>query len=314
MPYKNFYPAKKYKWHTTPLKTFKEMLLGRRKNEYDSIILITGDRGDGKTTMTGKISFLFEDFDPWESMVYTKEAMFKRIKMKNGIIWADEGVINAAKGNVMSRANKLLFEASTINRDNYNIVFFLLPNIEDFDSKILQYCGAWIHIDSRGLAVLLLPGRRGLLGKRTWDLKQLQKIYEEFIKQQKGEGHTPYWIYPNFRGYIKFGKLTKIQDDIIKEVKSLRKNENLDKEMLEQVKVEVKEAENTIKYVAKKLAELTLKGELRDIESFKLSCQEYKLDTDAVLRKCDNLLKRNYAGTMKGKFREYKKEDELIKF
>lgn len=308
----NFYPAKKYKWHVTSLKDLKDMLLRRRANEFDSMILITGDRGIGKTTFAGKVCFLFEEFDPWESMVYTKEAMFKRLKLKNGIIWADEGVINAAKGNVMSRANKLLFEATTINRDNYNIVLFLLPNIEDFDSKILQYCSMWIHIDSRGLGVMLLPANRGLFGKRNWDIKYLQKIYEEFLKNSKGETHTPYWIFPNFRGYIRFGKLTKDQDKTVKEVKSIRKNENLEKEMREEVKVEIKELENTEKYLAKKLAEAISKGEIRSIEQFNLHCNDMKMNPEVILKRCDSILKRNNLGTTKGKLKEYKKQDELL--
>jgi hypothetical protein len=309
-----FYPSKIYKWHVTPLYEFKEMLLGRRKNEKDNMILVTGARGDGKTTLVGKILFQFEEFDPWESVIYNKEAMFKLIKKKNGYVWADEGVINAAKGNVMSRANKLLFEMSTINRDNYNIVFFLMPFVEDFDTKILQYCSAWIHVDSRGLAVLMLPANKGLFGKKNWDVVYLKKIYDEFIKDSKGEQHVPYWIYPNFRGYIKFGKLPKEQDAIIKEIKALRKNENLDKEMQNEVIVEVKTMENTEKYLAKKLAELINKGELRDMDQFNLQCTDMKLNPEEILKKCDSIFKRNNLGTVKGKLREYKKEDQLLKF
>ena len=124
MGYVRFYPAKKYKWHTTPLIKFKEMLEGRRDNHFDNLVLITGPRGIGKSTLAGKILFLFPDFDPYKQLVYNKEGMFKLVKEKKGYVWADEAVVNAAKGNVMTRANKLLFEATTINRDNFNIIFF----------------------------------------------------------------------------------------------------------------------------------------------------------------------------------------------
>lgn len=309
-----FYPAKKYKWHVTPLKTIKEMLLKRRANELDNMILVTGARGAGKTTLTGKILFQFEEFDPYVSMVYSKEAMFKLIKKKNGFIWADEGVINAAKGNVMSRANKLLFEASTINRDNYNIVFFLMPFIEDFDSKILQYCSAWIHVERRGFAVLLLPANKGLFGRSNWDIKQMKKIFDEFVKETKGERHVPFWIYDNFRGYIKFGKLFETQDAIIKEIKQLRKNENLDREMTE-VEVEVKEMDNYIKYSSKKIAELIIKGELRDMEHLTKTCEEMKLNPEVIMKKCDSIFKANKLGkNTKQFFKDYHKADSLIQF
>lgn len=313
--YKKFYPAKKYKWHVTPLYEFKDMLLMRRDNEKDNMVLITGARGEGKSTFTGKILFQFEDFDPYVSMVYSKEALFKMIKKKKGYVWVDEAVVSAAKGNVMTRANKLLFEVSTINRDNFNIVFFCLPFIEDFDSKILQYVSVWIHIDSRGLGVMLLPSNKGLFGKRNWDITQMKKIFDEFQKENQNATHIPYWIFDNFRGYIKFGKLNQTQDVIIKEVKALRKNENSDKEMQVEVETEVKSLDNYAKYSAKKLAEYVIRGEIRDIEQFKHNCVEMKLDPEIMLKKCDSIFKNNGLGqTIKQKLKEYEKADAKIKF
>lgn len=313
--YNKFHPAKKYKWVTLPVYLIKEMLIARRQNEKDNVILITGSRGDGKSTLAGKILFQFEDFDPYESIVYTKEAFFKQLKKKNNYVWADEGVVNAAKGNVMSKANKLLFEGLTINRDNFNIVFFLLPFVEDFDSKILQYCSMWIHIDSRGLGVIMLPSNKGLFGKRNWDIDSMKKLFDEFQKENKKASHMPYWVYPNFRGYVKFGKLNQKQDSIVKEIKFLRKNENLDKQSQEEVVVEVKELTNYKKYSSIKLAEMVMKGELRDIETFKLHCTDLKLEFDETIKKVDSILKRNGLNkTTKALLKQYNKEDSLIKF
>jgi len=313
MSYDKYYPAKKYKWHVTPLCELKEMMIGRRDNEKDNMVLITGARGDGKTTITGKILFQFEDFDPFVSNIYSKEAMFKLIKKKRGYVWADESVVNAAKGNVMTRANKLLFEVSTINRDNYNMVFFLMPFVEDFDSKILQYISMWIHVDSRGLGVLMLPSNKGIFGKRNWDLIAMKKMFDEFQKDNQNTSHIPYWIFPNFRGYIKFGKLTQQQDAIVKEIKQLRKNENLDKEMQQEVTIEVKNFENYSKYSAKKLAELVLKGELRSLEQFKATCIEMKLNFEDMLKKCDTIFRRSGIGkTVKGTLKAFDVEDSKI--
>jgi len=310
-----FYPAKKYKWHTTSLKDFKEMLVGRRNNRFDNLILITGPRGIGKSTFAGKIYFLFEDFDPYKQMVYSKEGLFKLLKQKNGLVWVDEAVVQVARGNVMTRASKLLFETTTINRDNFNIVFFCMPFIEDFDAKILQYVSAWIHIDKRGLGVILLPANKGIFGRSNWDIINMKKIYDEFIKESKGAGHVPFWIFDNFRGYIKFGTLQKRQQEIVDEIKFMRKNENLDKTTQEEVVMQVKGVENFAKYSAKKLSELILKGEIRSIEQFQHQCKEYKLDPEEMIKKCDTVFKHNAVGlTTKQKIKEYEKLDALIRF
>lgn len=312
--FRRYFPAKRYKWHVTSLTNLKDMIKLRQNNQFDNIVLITGARGTGKSTLAGKILFQFEEFDPWESMVYSKETLFKLAKQKKKLIWCDEAIINVSRGNVMSRANKLLHELFTISRSNYNITFLLLPSIEDFDVKILQYCSMWLNVDKRGLAVMLLPVNKGLFGRDIWDIDNMKKIYEEFKKDKKETSHIPYWVFESFRGYVKFGKLTKEQEQIINEIKDLRKNENLDKEMQEQVTIEVKEAEQTQKYVAKKLSELVIKGEIRSIEQFNKTCEEYKLNSEELIKKCDSILKRNNFGTIKGKLREYKKEDELIRF
>lgn len=315
MAQKHYYPAKIYRWTTIPLYMIKEMLINRRNNEKDNVVLITGARGDGKSTFAGKILFQFEDFDPYKSMVYNKEKMFELIREKMGYVWADEAVVNAARGNVMTRANKMLHEIVTINRDNFNIVFFCMPFIEDFDSKILQYVSMWVHIDSRGVGVLMLPSNKGIFGKKNWDINSLRKLYEEFIKDNQGIMHVPYWIYPNFRGYVKFGKLTKKQDEIVKEIKTLRKNENLEQEQKEEIVQEVKQMENYQKYSAKKLAEMVAKGEIRNIESFNYNCEEMKLDPRKMETKINTIFKKSNVGsTMRQLFKKYEKADQLIKF
>ena len=315
MTFNKYYPAKRFRWTTYSLDFIRRMIEGRRNNEKDNVFLVTGSRGEGKSTITGKILFQFPDFDPYQSIVYNKEAFFKMLKKKMNYAWADEGVVNAAKGNVMSRANKLLFEAMTINRDNFNTIFFLMPNVEDFDSKILQYCSGWIHIDRRGLAVLLLPQNKGLFGKKNWDLDRMKKIYDEFMKESKDGTPMPYWVYENFVGYIRFEKLTKLQEGIVKEIKALRKNENLDKEMKEETVIQVKELENYNKYSAKKLAELVAKGEIRSQEQFIATCTEMKLEFEDMFKKCDSIFKRsNISKTTKGILKDYLKEDNLVKF
>jgi len=315
MVYNKFHPAKRYKWITLPLGLFKEMIEGRRSTERDNVILVTGARGEGKSTFVGKVLFQFDDFDPYECIVYNKEDMFKLVKKKNGYIWADEAVVNAARGNVTTRANKMLHEMVTINRDNFNILFFCMPFVEDFDTKILQYVSMWVHIDSRGIGVVLLPSNKGIFGKRNWDVDAMKKIFDEFVRENKTSFHVPYWIFPNFRGYVKFGRLKKAQEKVVNEIKLLRKNENLEKQNQQEVVVEVKQFEDYVKHSAKKLVQMIAKGEIRTMKQLESSCTELKVGIEDILRKSDNILKRSGVGkTVRQFFKDYDKEDSLVAF
>lgn len=315
MQYNRFYPAKKYRFTVIPLSMIKEMLLKRRANERDNIVLITGQRGEGKTTLAGKILFQFEDFEPYEQVIYSKEALLKQIKKKDSYILCDEAVVNAAKGNVMSRANKLLHEILTINRSNRNILFMLIPSVEDFDTKILQYCSMWLFVDSRGYAIMFLPENKGIFGKKAWNLDEMKKLYDEFMKENKQKVRMPYWCFSNFRGSIRFGKLTQQQQKIMDEIKDLRKNENLDKEMQQEVTTEVKDLEQYNKYSAKKISELVIKGEIRSIAQFEQTCKDMKLEPLEMIKKCDSIFKHNNQGvTVKQKIKSYEKLDNLIRF
>ena len=57
------------------------------------------------------------------------------------------------------------------------------------------------------------------------------------------------------------------------EIKNIKKNENLDKQMQEEVTVEVKELKNYQKYSSIKLAEMVMKGEIRDLETAEIAVQ-----------------------------------------
>jgi hypothetical protein len=60
---------------------------------------------------------------------------------------------------------------------------------------------------------------------------------------------------------------------------------------------------------------MVIKGEIRSIEQFNLTCVDMKLDPLEAIKKCDSLLKRNNVGkTTKGILRETSKEDSLLKF
>jgi hypothetical protein len=148
----------------------------------------------------------------------------------------------------------------------------------------------------------------------VWDIDAMKKMFDEFKKENVKAQHVPYWIFENFRGYIKFGKLPKEKDALVKEIKGIRKNENLDKQSEQEVIVNVKESDNYLKHSSKKLAELIIKGEIRDMEAFKFNCEELKLDVDTVRNRVDKIVKQNKGKTSVQLLKEYTKADQMVKF
>ena len=234
------YPAKEYKYNIFSMKDIRFFLINRIEHDLSNNVLVTGGIGSGKTTCTLKCSFGFEDlqklqdkcneklmknqkplelkgykvFDMAEDLCYTTTSLQeKAIGYRKGIIIGDEAVVNLARRNAMTRSNKMLHQIMTISRKNHNTLFLLLPSIEDVDTSLLQYVSMWIHIDQRGLGVVFMPNKTSIFGKKRWDVDACRKIYEKVMEQNPYISQPPYWIYNNFRGYIKFGKLPKEREE-----------------------------------------------------------------------------------------------------
>ena len=53
------------------IKEIVDILKERQKNKFDANIVISGARGDGKSTLIGKIFYRFRGFDSWKHQVYS---------------------------------------------------------------------------------------------------------------------------------------------------------------------------------------------------------------------------------------------------
>jgi len=241
-------------------KFFRFLLVDRVMIKKDNLVLITGKRGDGKTTLalkiilgfndmekiekyyneevnkkaTEKINYkldIFKPFDLEKDMAFTRKDLQDLCRGNVcGFILADEAIVNAARRNSMTRANKILHEVLTINRKNGNTVFFCLPSIEDFDISMLQYVTHWIHIDDRGIGSVMLPEPKSIFGRKTWDIDKMKKIYDKFKQDNPTMVSVPYWLFNNFRGYITFKALTKNVEKKYLEIANEKKNKDTEEE------------------------------------------------------------------------------------
>ncbi len=298
---------------------FRFLLIDRVKIEKDNIVLVTGKRGSGKTTVALKTIMGFNDIQKIEEY-YNKERnigkeekkvyklkeitpfnmeddmAFQRNELQTlcretqrGFILADEAVVNVARRNAMTRANKILHEILTINRKNFNTIFFCLPSVEDFDVSILQYITCWIHVDDRGLACVLMPGAKSIFGRKTWDIDKMKKSYDKFLEENPRATTVPYWLFDNFRGYIKFGKLNKDVEE--KYLKIAHDKKNRDTEEDDNGKSRMKpRIDETKMNLLNKITNKIVSGELTDTSDYYKYCGELDFKKDKLNKEINEIL------------------------
>lgn len=303
---------------------FRFLLLDRIMIKKDNLVLITGKRGDGKTTMALKIingfsniegleeyynkelnkrkeekkEYKLNNFTPFNletDMAFTRKGLQDLCKnLTRGFILADEAIVNAARKNTMTKANKLLHEVLTINRKNGNSVFFCLPSIEDFDISMLQYVTHWIHIDDRGLACVLMPEAKSIFGRKTWDVDGMKKTYDKFKEANPTLTSVPYWLFNNFRGYIRFRALTRLVEERYLKLANEKKNAETDIEIklkdraprIPQEKMDILEA----------LTTKLMSGELTDSAEYYASCENLRFNKARLNKEVNELLAKRGDG------------------
>ena len=306
------YTSKIYKRFIFTHKFFRYLLIDRIKKKKDNIVLISGKRGSGKTTLSIKAILGFSDMEENEKYYNeekrgkTPDSEYKKENLKEftpfdmekhicfgkkelqtlwkeehmAFILADEAITAGNRRNSMTRANKILMEIATINRKNFNTIFFCLPSIEDFDLAILQYITHWVHIDDRGLAAVLLPNPPSLFGRKSWDIDKLKKIYEKFIENNPTAASVPYWLFNNFRGYIKFAALPKKIEDKYTKIATMKKNSDTDELEKELNKPKRGHLTEDKQIRIKKIVERMINGEINNSEDYYSSSSGLEMTKD----------------------------------
>ena len=297
---------------------FRFLLIDRIEMKKDNIVLVTGKRGSGKSTFAIKMGLGLSDFEQLEEqynkemnikledkqifklgeytsfdmdrdIVFTKKGLQDLCQESmHGFIVSDEAIVSTGRRNSMTRANKILHQILTINRKNFNTIFFCLPSIEDFDVSILQYVSCWVHIDDRGLGAVLLPNMPSIFGRKSWDIDKMKKIYDKFLEENQTALQVPYWLFDNFKGYIKFGAMPNAIEERYLELAYEKKNK--DTEESNDVKVKIPRIDDTKKTLLKKIAEELTSGAIKDQADFYKYCGELEFKKDKLRKEVSEVL------------------------
>lgn len=323
---------------------YRFLLLDRIENKKDNIVLVTGKRGSGKSSFSIKIANGFKDWEKLESyynkqnnigneeiinyklknymdfdidrdIVFDKNSLQKLCEdSRKGFIVSDEAIVSTGRRNSMTKTNKLLHQILTINRKNFNTIFFCLPSVEDFDLSILQYVSMWIHIDDRGLGVVLLPSIPSIFGRKSWDIDSMKKTYDKFLEENPTIVKVPYWLFDNFRGYIKFGAMNKELEEKYLSLAHEKKNIDSSGEKEEKEK-NMKQVDDTKKKIIKNIVDNIINGKLYDVAEYYKNCAMLDFKKDRLNRMVnDELLSRgdgrSYSKIIRENLNNHKQEND----
>jgi hypothetical protein len=215
-----------------------EIAKKRQQNEFDMNIIVTGARGNGKSSFAFKFLKRFgKKFNAWKHQIYSRKDLMKLLeKSKYGCIFDDEAIRTGYKRNFFDQDQRLLIQMLNMYRDNFNVYVACLPSFYDLDKGLRDLFKIHIHIIERGLGVVHVANESALYSDDKWDVKHNKKVEESWSKyKMKNPNYTPkYNRLTTFRGYIHIPKLTPKQEAQYKEIKETKRKIMYEEEIKEE--------------------------------------------------------------------------------
>lgn len=216
---------KKIEWS---IKEIVDFLKERQKNKFDANIVVSGNRGDGKSSLIGKIFHRFPNFDPWKHQVYDRQSVIDLLKtQKFGLCWDDEAINTAYKRDFQDKGQQELIKNVTAHRDNFNIFASAIPNFFSLDKDMRDLYFMHLHVIRRGVAVVHTPTQGRLYLPDKWDSGYNKKEEEKWASSMKKSlNFKPrYNRLSTFRGYVYFHDMTPKQRELYEKIKTVKREQ-----------------------------------------------------------------------------------------
>jgi len=192
---------------------FVKLLLYRNLANYDSMVLITADKGTGKSSAAIMLArewcrLIGIKFNPARHIAYNNADVMTKIDMLNKFepIVCDEAIRFASAADWSKKENKELKKKLAQVRTKHLFYILCFPlKIQKLEKTYLEsYVNYWIDLFGRGVGACYVKDKNPL--QDSWRIKEFGKIgsYTEFTilskVQQKLKQH------PNFWQIVKFPK------------------------------------------------------------------------------------------------------------
>ncbi len=210
------------------IKDLAEILKVRQDNEFDGNFVVSGERGNGKSTLINKVFYRLKGFSPWKHQVYNGSDVIRLLKTQSyGLCWDDEAINSGYKRNWQDKTQQELIKILTAYRDNYNVYASAIPNFFSLDKDLRDLYFIHLHVIERGIAIVHMSLQGRLYSQDKWDTKHNAKVEDSWGKriQKDAKFRPPYHKLTTFRGYLFFGDVTPRQKELYKEIKAKKRED-----------------------------------------------------------------------------------------
>jgi hypothetical protein len=222
-------PLARIQWS---LKDLVGLIKLRQGNKFDANLVVSGDRGNGKSTCIAKLLYLTKQYNPKKHQVYSREDVIKLLAgQKFGICFDDEAINSGYKRDFQNKGQQELIKIVTAYRDNFNLYVSAIPNFFNLDKDLRDLTFIHIHVIERGLGVLHMPIQGRLYSADKWDTKNNGHLEDKWNKQKAINPNykIPYHKLSTFRGYVYFEDLTPKQRELYEQIKTEKRQESFNK-------------------------------------------------------------------------------------
>lgn len=199
----------------------------RQENKFDANLVISGNRGDGKSTLIDKIFLRFTQFNNWKHQVYSRDQVINLLKNQQyGLCWDDEAINTGYKRDFQNKGQQELIKMVTMYRDNFNVYASAIPSFFSLDKDLRDLVFLHIHVIERGIAIIHMPLQGRLYSQDRWDTKNNAKIEQRWVSKSKKnpDFKPPYSKLSTFKGYLFFKDLTDKQKELYLNVKKTKRD------------------------------------------------------------------------------------------
>lgn len=208
-------------------------------SDRDTIIVISGLRGEGKSTASIQIGMQRGNFDFERNIIYNRKEAITKIKSveKKSTLVIDEAINVLYRRDFAKGEQKELIKLMNMCRDRNLCLIFNIPTVWNLDRDIIQtMVRLWIHIDERGTGFCFTPDASPFATDK-WHRLINERIFKDWEKEKSFLSKSV-----NFDGTLRFKDLNdenKKKYLKIKEEKRLNaeKEDLVDEDNLKRIKL-----------------------------------------------------------------------------